>query len=184
MKEQTNRETSFNSYRKKRKEFLEEVIRRYEQQLGEKMSLQSRRQEEVIHRMAISNASRPFCTTMMIGSVLSKDHSSIVHYHKEHKPMLMHSAYYREQFRTALRIVDESSSDMNIQPAVLGRTGPNLDGQIEIISEIILDLEKVLDTLLENKKKSRQIWKDALEDIALQPESAYRQGRRKFPDDI
>jgi hypothetical protein len=166
-------------YRESRKNFFREVMNRYEKQLGHPMKLKSRLHEEVIHRMALSNASRPFCTTQVIGEVLTKDHSSIVHYQKEHHPMLKHSAYYRSRFREALRIVDETSTEYDVHPSSLGKNGPNLDGQIKVLTDIILDLENLLNRLEVSRENAKAIWKRRLEAIHLPRSGSYRKGGRK-----
>ena len=154
-------------YRESRK-FLFKVVReRYEEQLGGKMDLKSRKHEQVVHRMALANALRPFLTCQGIGDMLSKDHSSIVHYQKEHHPLLKHSAYYREQFRRSLQIVDEVSTEMDLHPNILGRSGANVDGQVQAIADIIMDLENLLDRMLINRENARAIWKKRLEAIHL-----------------
>jgi len=154
-------------YRESRK-FLFKVVReRYEELLGAKMDLKSRKHEQVVHRMALANSLRPFLTCQGIGDMLSKDHSSIVHYQKEHHPLLKHSAYYREQFRRSLQIVDEVSTEMDLHPNILGRSGANVDGQVQAIADIILDLENLLDRMLINRENARAIWKRRLEAIHL-----------------
>ena len=159
-------------YRASRKFLFKEVRKQYEKELGVKMNMKSRRHEEVAHRMAISNAIRPFMTCQSVGEMMTKDHSSIVHYHREHHPLLKHSAYYREQFRRALKIVDSVSTEMDMHPNLLGRSGANVDGQVQAITDIIIDLENLLDRMVVDREKARAIWKKKVEAIHLPPQTS------------
>ena len=159
-----------NAYQQRRAAFFDEVRSRYEAKLGQRLDLESRRQEEVIHRMALSTACRPFLTTVLIGKMLGKDHTSIVHYHKEHEPMLLHSGYYREQFLDAMSIVESVSDEMDIHPARLGKKGPNLDGQLKALQQLLFKLEELYDRMVDNKKNQSSVWKKHLQSIHLPSE--------------
>lgn len=70
----------------------------------------------VEHRIAVSNALRPYMSLATIGGLFQKDHSSIVHYGKEHEPLLRFAPSYRNKFATASEVVNDLSKGMDMQP--------------------------------------------------------------------
>ena len=88
-------------------EMLQEVRVEYEKRMGYEMNDFSRLATFVQDRTALSNALRPYTTLGNIGKLFHKDHSSIVHYIKEHDAMMRAYPNYQQKFNTAMDVVQD-----------------------------------------------------------------------------
>jgi len=129
-------------------EFLEEVRAEYEKRQDYKIN-PSRLRENVEHKAAISNAVRPFSTFKEIGKLFDMNHSSIVHYSREHLGLMQWSPAYRFNYGIAMACVKKVSTDMDVIPL----DNRYMDGhkqlkQLDSILEWVTDMrEQVIEKL-------------------------------------
>ena len=97
-------------------ELAVQVRAEYERQIGEKIDNVKRHRPMVEHRAAVSNALRPYLSYATIGTLFEKDHSSVVHYNKEHEPMIRFSPAYRNKYAIAVEVVNNVTRGLDIAP--------------------------------------------------------------------
>lgn len=131
-------------------DFLLEVREEYENRIGEKIDDKIRLRGHVEHRCAIANAARPFCTYGAIGGLFDKDHSTVVHYHKEHEGMLLYQPNYRVKYATAMEVVSDISDKYDIVPIkhVNKDYVVNPRRRIDDIERVIFQLHQLRDKIV------------------------------------
>jgi hypothetical protein len=132
-------------------DMLKEVRKEYEKRLGYEMNDFSRLSTFVQDRTALSNALRPYTTLGNIGKLFHKDHSSIVHYIKEHDAMMRAYPNYQQKFNTAMDVVQDISAKRYIYPTMRESKSRNLHSELEAVRKTIAtmrDLEKRIEITL------------------------------------
>jgi hypothetical protein len=120
---------------------LFEVRRTYEEAVGCEIKDVSRLHDYVEHRVALSNALRPYATTKDIGNLFNKDHSTIVHYSKEHEPMMHYYPNYAAKYMTAVKITEDLSEKAGILP-IIRSSSNNIQSQIYLYLRTIAELQR------------------------------------------
>ena len=124
------------------KQMMLDARREYEHRLGYPIDDDSRLQHFVQDRVALSNAWRPYSSYREIGEVFGKDHSSVVHYVKEHEPMMTSYPSYIAKYKDALEITSRVSERMAVLPkSRLGRER-NLHSELQVINNTIKNLNQ------------------------------------------
>jgi hypothetical protein len=129
---------------------INEVRYAFEDAIGKKVPNKSRKIENVQSRMAISNAVRPYATLKNIGLMFNMDHSSIVHYLKEHEPMLLYSDCYVEKFGEAMRITHEVARELRVCSIY---SSLSKSGKEKSLHEHLKNTEKVIDNMSKLRKQ-------------------------------
>jgi hypothetical protein len=131
-------------------DFLIAVREEYENRVGEKVEDTIRKRNHVEHRCAIANALRPFSSYATIGGLFNKDHSTIVHYHREHEPMLHFQPEYRRKYAVALEVMEHVCDKYDVVP--IKHTGRdhvvNPRRRIEDIERVIMGLHMLRDRII------------------------------------
>lgn len=125
------------------------IKRAYEDDIGEKLDLVSRVHDNVEHRVALSNAMRPYAIQTDIARVFDKHHATITHYIKEHQPMMEYYPEYVVKYLNALRIAENMAEVTGILPRY-STTDSSIQEQLEIYRTAIVELQrraKKLETL-------------------------------------
>ena len=128
------------------KRMMAEIQREYELRIGYDIDNNSRLQQYVQDRMALSNAWRPYTSYREIGEMFGKDHSSIVHYLKEHESMMFSYPSYISKYNDALELTHRISERMNILPSSRLGKERNMHQELELIN-------KTIKTLRQRRKK-------------------------------
>lgn len=128
--------------------FLNQVKATYEKYIDEKIG-DSRLRDNMEHRAALSNALKPYTTTMRMGSMLKKDHSTIVYYHRQHLPLIQWSPQYRFKYGVALASTNQVAEEMEMIPlkrsyAAMEKQLKQLDDILDWVSEMKFKIEKKL----------------------------------------
>ena len=139
-------------------EFIKRVKREYENRMDVRIDNNSRTHEHVEHRCAIANAVRCYTSLTNIGRIFGKDHSTIVHYNKEHLPLIRFYPSYRKKFQVALQVSNDLSREMGALPIMNAKEGVTLHQQLVIIDKTTYELNKL---------------KEYLEDFVASNEAAY-----------
>ena len=132
-------------------DMLQEARKEYEKRIGYEMNDSSRLSTFVQDRTALSNALRPYATLGNIGKLFQKDHSSIVHYIKEHDAMMKAYPNYQLKFNTAMDVVHTIAGKRYIYPTMRRSTSRNLHSELEAVRKTIAsmkDLEKRIEITL------------------------------------
>lgn len=124
------------------KQMMLDVRREYEHRLGYVIDDESRLNHYVQDRVALANALRPYATYKSIGELFGKDHSSVVHYIKEHEPMMTCYPSYIAKYKDAVEITNRVSDRMSVLPKTkLGRTR-NLHTELKTVRQTIKKLQE------------------------------------------
>jgi len=114
--------------------FLQSVKLEYEKHMDEEIG-DTRSRDNVEHRAALSNSLRPYATTIELGKMWGRDHSTIVHYRREHLPLIQWSPQYRFKYGVALASAQSVAEKMDVDP--LYRSDIQLEKQLEHLDDII-----------------------------------------------
>ena len=131
--------------------FLKAVRIKYEGYMGDSIN-DSRKRNHVEHRAALSNALRPYATTHNLGKLWGRDHSTIVHYNREHLPLIDWSPEYRFKYGVALACTQQVADEFNISP--IRRTLVRLEAQLKQLDEILMwvgEMREKVQEQLDNK---------------------------------
>lgn len=133
-------------------DFLVEIRKEYEKRVGEPVDDLARFRNQVEHRCAISNAARPFSTYAAIGGLFGKDHSTIVHYHREHEGMLRFQPQYRLKYAIAMEVVHEMCDVHGVVPIkhINKESVVHPRRRIEDIERVIFQLHDLRDRIIEH----------------------------------
>lgn len=124
------------------KQMMLDARREYEHRVGYAIDDESRLQHYVQDRVALANTWRPYTSLKEIGEVFGKDHSSIVHYIKEHEPMMTSYPSYISKYKDALEITNRVAERMAVLPKTkLGRER-NLHNELRTINKTIKTLQQ------------------------------------------
>ena len=116
----------------------------------------SRKRENVYARTAFANAFRPVAGPSVIGKVLGKDHSSVVHYIKMHQELIRYDDYkklYEKALSHRKGIIEQdslpfmSADDLLIQIKELRADKVMLENEIKklyIYKDQVTDIKKIL----------------------------------------
>ena len=132
-------------------EMLQDARKEYEKRIGYEMNDYSRLSTFVQDRTALSNALRPYATLGNIGKLFHKDHSSIVHYIKEHDAMMKAYPNYQLKFNIAMEVVQEIATKRYIHPTMRRSSSRNLHSELAAVRKTIAtmrDLEKRIELTL------------------------------------
>lgn len=122
---------------------IKRVMREYENRMDVRIDNSSRLHEQVEHRCAIANAVRCYTSLKNIGALFGKDHSSIVHYNKEHLPMIRFYPSYRKKFHMALQVTNELAREMRALPIMNAKEGINAYQQLVVIDQTTYELNNL-----------------------------------------
>ena len=120
---------------------MREVRREYEQRQGYKIDDNSRLNNYVQDRVALSNAFRPYSTLAMIGHIFGKDHATIIHYTKEHEPMMNTYPSYLVKYQLALELTQKISDRLALTPQIKIGRNRNLHNELRTIKRTIKNLQ-------------------------------------------
>ena len=120
---------------------MREVRREYEQRQGYKIDDNSRLNYYVHDRVALSNAFRPYSTLARIGHVFGKDHATIIHYTKEHEPMMNTYPSYLVKYQLALELTHRVSERLALTPQIKIGRNRNLHNELRTIKRTIKNLQ-------------------------------------------
>ena len=112
----------------------------------------SRKRQDVYARTAFANAFRPVAGPSVLGKVLGKDHSSVVHYTKMHDELIKYDDYkklYEKALSHRKGIIEQDSLPF--------MSPDDLLAQIKVLRS-----QKVV---LENEIKKLYIYKDQINEI-------------------
>ena len=121
---------------------MREVRREYEQRQGYEIDDTSRLNNYVQDRVALSNAFRPFGTFAKIGSIFDKDHATIIHYTREHEPMMNTYPSYLVKYQLAIELTNKVSERLAINPQVKIGRNRNLHNELRTIKRTIKNLQR------------------------------------------
>jgi hypothetical protein len=124
------------------KDMMLEVRREYEQRQGYEIDDKSRLNHYVQDRVALANALRPYATYKNIGEIFGKDHATIMHYCREHEPMMNSYPSYMVRYENALSLTSRVSDRMAIAPKVRNVKSRNLHAELATIKRTINKLQK------------------------------------------
>jgi len=136
----------------KRFDFVVQTKGLYEKRLSYKIT-NRRNRENVEHRAALSNGVKPFASVIIIGKALGMDHSTIVHYTKQHESYFRWSPEYRMYFSTALQCAVEVAELLQHEP--MTQTYMTAKTQLKNLDEIIRWAEEIKEKLI-NDLDSRE----------------------------
>ena len=120
---------------------MREVRREYEQRQGYKIDDNSRLNNYVQDRVALSNAFRPYSTLARIGHDFGKDHATIIHYTKEHEPMMNTYPSYLVKYQLALELTQKISDRLALTPQIKIGRNRNLHNELRTIKRTIKNLQ-------------------------------------------
>ena len=120
---------------------MREVRREYEQRQGYNIDDNSRLNNYVQDRVALSNAFRPYSTLARIGHVFGKDHATIIHYTKEHEPMMNTYPSYLVKYQLALELTQKISDRLALTPQIKIGRNRNLHNELRTIKRTIKNLQ-------------------------------------------
>ena len=133
------------------KAMMLEARREYEHRVGYDIEDDSRLQHYVQDRTALANAWRPYTSYREIGEVFGKDHSTIIHYCKEHEPMLNAYASYVAKFDDAVQLTQLVAQRLAVHPKMKFGKTRNLHSELKVIKNTIKNLrqfEKKIELML------------------------------------
>ena len=133
------------------KAMMLEARREYEHRVGYDIENDSRLQHYVQDRIALANAWRPYTSYREIGEVFGKDHSTIIHYCKEHEPMLNAYASYVAKFDDAVELTQRVAQRLSVHPKMKYGKTRNLHSELKVIKNTIKNLrqfEKKIELML------------------------------------
>ena len=133
------------------KAMMLEARREYERRVGYDIENDSRLQHYVQDRTALANAWRPYTSYREIGEVFGKDHSTIIHYCKEHEPMLNAYASYVAKFDDAVQLTQRVAQRLAVHPKMKYGKTRNLHSELRVIKNTIKNLrqfEKKIELML------------------------------------
>lgn len=137
----------------KRVFFIEQTVKLYEKRIGHRLE-KNRLRDNVEHRAALANALKPFATVVNIGRVLGRDHSSIVHYTKNHESYYRWSPEYRMYFYTAIECTRQVSDDLGQQP--IRGSYITARSQLKNLNEIIRWSEEIKEKIIQSLEEREQ----------------------------
>lgn len=137
----------------KRLKFVEEVRSLYEDRMSYRITT-SRHRDNVEHRAAVSNGVKPFAPVITIGKAMGMDHSTIVHYTKQHEAYFKWSPEYRLYFSTALQCAAEVADAVGQEP--MSSTYLTARTQMKNLNEIIRWAEEIKERLLNSLEAREQ----------------------------
>lgn len=123
------------------KDMMLEVRREYEHRQGYDIDDKSRLAHYVQDRCALANAFRPYSTFAMIGDVFAKDHATIIHYTKEHEPMMHSYPSYLVKYQSALDLTHKVAERMAVSPKMKIGRDRNLHNELRTIKRTIKNLK-------------------------------------------
>ena len=115
----------------------------YESKIGYKIDNKSRLIHFVQDRIALANSWRPYTSYREIGEVFGMDHSSIVHYCKQHDRMINSCPSYSMKFSDAMRATHEAAESISIAPRIKFGSQRNLHQELMIIENTIKNLQQM-----------------------------------------
>tara|TARA_R100001440_G_scaffold719_2_gene2280 strand:+ start:1867 stop:2328 length:462 start_codon:yes stop_codon:yes gene_type:complete len=124
-------------------DMLNEARIEYEKQVGYIMDDSSRLSNYVQDRTALSNALRPYTTLGKIGNLFNKDHSSILHYLKEHDAMMRAYPNYQLKFNTAMEVVNKIAERREIHPTIRYSSSRNLQSELNAVRKTIANMRNL-----------------------------------------
>lgn len=125
------------------KQMMLDTLSEYEQRIGYTIDKESRLQHYVQDRVALANVLRPYATYKGIGEILGKDHSSVVHYVKEHEPMMKFYPSYVAKYKDALEIANRVADRMSLLPKFKYRGDEGLVQELKTIKNTIKNLRQL-----------------------------------------
>ena len=120
---------------------MREVRREYEQRQGYKIDDNSRLNNYVQDRVALSNSFSPYSTLARIGHVFGKAHATIIHYTKEHEPMMNTYPSYLVKYQLALELTHRVSERLALTPQIKIGRNRNLHNELRTIKRTIKNLQ-------------------------------------------
>lgn len=137
-------------------ELAVQVRKEYERQMCEEIHDTKRHRPMVEHRAALSNALRPYLSYASIGALFDKDHSSVVHYNKEHEPLIRFSPSYRNKYATAVEVVNKVTRGLDIAPIFHESYTVDVSPRraLEDIDRVIIGLMDMKCRILEKQNKA------------------------------
>lgn len=129
----------------KRIDFVSQAMKLYQNRMRYKIT-NSRKRHNVEHKAALANGVKPFASVMVIGKVMGMDHSSIVHYTKQHESYFRWSPEYRMYFSTALQCAVEVADALGHEP--MTQTYMTARTQLKNLNEIIRWAEEIKEKLI------------------------------------
>ncbi len=124
------------------KDMMLEVRREYEQRQGYEIDDKSRLNHFVQDRVALSNALRPYATYKEIAEIFGKNHATVIHYCREHEPMINSYPSYMVRYENALSLTSRVSERMAIVPKLRNVKNRNLQSELANIKRTIKKLQK------------------------------------------
>jgi len=123
---------------------MHEVMHEYQKRISYEIDHFSRLQHYVQDRAAIANALRPYTSYREIGELFGGlDHSTIVHYCKQHERMLQSYPSYGQKFNDAMQITRRVSDRMAIKPTIKFGSHRNLQQELMIVENTIKNLRQL-----------------------------------------
>ena len=122
-------------------DMMREVRHEYEQRQGYTIDDKSRLSHYVQDRVALSNEFRPYTTFAKIGAVFGKDHATIIHYTREHEPMVNTYPSYISKYQLAIELTNKVSDRFAIIPQVKIGRNRNLHNELRTIKKTIKNLQ-------------------------------------------
>lgn len=133
-------------------DFLNQVFKRYEEEMGESLNTKTRLRPQVEHRVALSNALKPYATLGRIGKLFNKHHATVIHYQNEHEGLLQYSPQYRRKYAVALYVTNNVADDMDQVPTKCFRH-ESLDNPAKRVE----DLERLIEQMTKMKNKIKSL---------------------------
>jgi len=123
------------------KQMLADSRKEYERRIGYEIDDNSRLNNYVQDRVALANAWAPYTTRLNIGKALSKDHSTIVHYVKEHDVYIKSFPSYPQKYNHAIEVTNKFAQELKIEPMIRFGGSRNLHHELMVIKKTIRNLQ-------------------------------------------
>lgn len=124
------------------KQMLVDARKEYEQRIGYEIDDTSRLQHYVQDRVALANAWAPYTTRSNVGEALGKDHSTVVHYVKEHDVFINSFPSYMQKYSDAVEITNSLAERLRIDPIMRYGQSRNLHHELEVVKRTIRNLRQ------------------------------------------
>lgn len=141
-------------------QILDNIRIAYEYEVGEYLEPQSRVRGKVELRGALVNAARPYGTHRQLADMVGKtNHTTMIHIVKEHDVYYSFSPQYRQNYATALKVVEKFARRHNLLPRTngQGKTASTIEAEIITLNTTIQALQKRRDGWLESLESRRKM---------------------------
>lgn len=117
--------------------------------------MKNRKRAHVEERNAMLNAVSPFVSRVDAASVFNKDHATVLHAVKNHEMYMKYSAHYGRCYEKAMRIVAETSKEMNVYPIGQYRHYISSTDEIDVLQRTLDNLQNLINDVKHRVQKDK-----------------------------